>query len=93
VGAEQLLSEDRGRKLADYAIRLLLLSRLIIEPPLDMSDTADWTANSTPFRLVPIILSNCSSVHLAERGVVVDDGVGAHDACSVLSTDAVPGNN
>ena len=36
----------------------------MIEPPLGMSGTADWTANSTPFRLVPIILSNCSSVIL-----------------------------
>jgi len=36
----------------------------MIEPPLDMSGTADWTANNTPLRLVPIILSNCSSVIL-----------------------------
>ena len=37
----------------------------MIELPLDMRGTADWTANSTPFRLVPIIESNCSSVIFA----------------------------
>jgi len=34
----------------------------MIEPPMRMSGAADWTANSTPFRLVPIILSNCCSM-------------------------------
>jgi hypothetical protein len=49
----------------------------MIEPPLDMRGTADWTANSTPFRFadhrVELLLRD-----LREGRVSIDDGVG-HD--------------